>query len=111
MRILKYNAIYIICGIGIVIFVAAIIISEWEAYIDSTVTHGTVVDKYYTPSHTVIMPVSTGKTTCIVPIYYSEHWNVRVKGIDCNDHERYVSWPVEEKNYYTIKIGDSIDRR
>jgi len=71
--------------------------------------YGNVISKNFEPAHTVMlmMPVSTGKTTIIVPefFYYSDSYKLTVKGVSTKGKPLTKAVYVTARAYDTISLG------
>ena len=66
---------------------------------------GTVVFKQYNPAESTMtmIPISTGKTVAIVPIYHyhKENWMIKI-----SENEKTETFYIPQKDWEKIKVGD-----
>ncbi len=66
---------------------------------------GNVIDKKYIPSKTIMTPMHIGKTMYVMPIYYSEKYEIKIEKEE-NSEIKNTWLTVSKEQYENISIGD-----
>ena len=77
----------------------------------SSVDHGTVIDKLYSPEHRSYAPIAITVNKggiMLIPrwIHHSESWKILVEN---DDDEEW--WSVTKEYFDSVNVGDFVDRR
>lgn len=69
------------------------------------INEGIVVDKDYDPAYTTISTIYNGKSTVTMPQYYSESYQIQLRGE--KEGEIVTYWKtVSEQEYHSVEIGE-----
>ena len=63
--------------VGLVLYLSFYLIDS--SFREERETSGTVMGKYYKARQVIMQPISTGKTTTLVPVTHPESWNLTIK--------------------------------
>lgn len=101
-------ALYSMVGLVILLLLSMVVCEVYD-FLDTNNlpefrTQAEVMDKEFHPAHTTYMPVSTGKTRTIMPIYHPPRWYAHLKFMDETDINE-----IEEDVYESIQKRDKID--
>lgn len=80
----------------------------------SQIKEGFIIDKSFSPAHTVTttvsQPVVCGKTIIIVPrtqaFHYDDEWNIVIEGVNEEGEKEKREIEVSEETYNSLEIGD-----
>lgn len=80
----------------------------------SQIKEGFIIDKSFSPAHTVTttvsQPVMCGKTVIVVPrtqiIHYDDEWNIIIEGVNEEGEKEKREIEVSEETYSSLEIGD-----
>lgn len=97
-------------AVGLIILVLCTALIATAIFSIPMLDEGIVIEKKYSPERIQVMPVRTGKVTCMIPRRTKEKWEIKVEGTKDNGKKRVEWWTVTKEEYDRIQIGQTIKR-